>query len=269
MSLQIPNIYGLGLYDACVVHKNKSITPKRPVSLYEIEYVLDDGGFSYINGECYPIKKGSVIVAKPGYSRHTELPFKALFVHLIADDGEICELLDKCPAFFTPDNPQNYENALRALIAESAADSPFRDIRISEKLFGLFSLLLTNAEVYTFRSENAKTNIEVIKKAIEYMDTHFCESITLEDVARHVHLSRIYFRSVFVAATGQTPYKYINGKRLSMAKQLILTTGKTFSEIAVECGFSSQSYMNCVFRRELDKTPKQFREETSLLYQDM
>ncbi len=262
----IPKIYGLGMYDAAIVHKNKSATPNRLVSLYEIEYILEDGGTSYINDKSYSIKKGSVIVAKPGYTRHTELTFRSLFVHLIAEDKEICELLDKCPDFFTPDNPDAYENALRSLIAEYAADSPFKEIKVCEKLFSLFSLLLTNTEVYTFRDTEAKSNMEVVKKSIEFMDKNFHTDITLEDVAHHVHLSRIYFRSVFVAATGQTPYKYIRSKRLSLAKQLILTTDKTFSEIAVECGFSSQSYMNSVFREEFDKTPKQFREETSLLY---
>lgn len=267
MQKQILNIHGLGIYDASVAFKNKNVTPTRTVSLYEIEYVLEDGGISYINNESYPIRKGSVIVAKPGYIRHTVLPFKSLFVHLIIEDEEICEMLDKCPAYFEPERPYMYEEALRAIIAESTSDQPYKNIKVYDKLFSLFSILISNVQVYTFRDSNARSNIEVVKNAIEYMDERFCEDIDLEDVSRHVHLSRIYFRSVFVAATGMTPYRYIRNKRLSLAKQLILTTDKTFSNIAVACGFSSQSYMNSVFREEFDKTPKQFREETSLMYQ--
>ena len=262
----IPEIYGLGIYDASITHKNRNITPKRLVSLYEIEYILEDGGTSHINGKSYPIKKGSIIIAKPGYSRRTELPFKTLYVHLMVDDPNICELLDKCPDYLTTDNPEIYENALRSLILESASDSPFRDIKVWERLFAVFSLLIQNAETYTFKSENTKSNLDVVRSSIKYMDDHFCEAVTLDDVAKYVHLSRIYFRSVFVAATGLTPYKYIRNKRLAKAKQLLLTTDKTFACIASECGFSSQSYMNSVFREEFDKTPKQFREETSLMY---
>lgn len=266
MPSSIPVICGLGMYDASIVHKNKQKTKERLVSLYEIEYILEDGGYSHINGNRYRIEKGAMIVAKPGSIRHTELPFRSLFIHLIVEDGEISELLDKCPDFFIPQNTEVYEKALLDIISEDASDVPYKEIKVCEKLFFLFSLLSSNTEIYTNRSGEAKSNIEVIKSALEYMDKNFRENITLEDVAKHVHLSRIYFRSVFVAATGQTPYKYIRSKRLSAAKQLILTTDKSFSEIAVECGFSSQSYMNSVFREEFDKTPKQFREGTSFLY---
>ncbi len=266
MPKSIPQIYGLGIYDASIVHKNKSTTPPRLVSLYEIEYLLEDGGMSHINDESHEIKKGSLIIAKPGYTRHTELPFRALFAHFLIEDVEIRSMLDKCPDFLHPDRPEEYEIALRSLISEAASDSPFKDIRVCEKTFSLFSLLLSNAALYAIPSGERKSNAEVIKAAIEYMDSRFCEAITLDEVARHVHLSRIYFRSVFLAATGQTPYKYIRSKRLSKAKQLILTTDRTFSEIAVECGFSSQSYMNSIFREEFDKTPKELREESSLLY---
>lgn len=266
MPKSIPQIYGLGIYDASIVHKSKSATPPRLVSLYEIEYILEDGGSSHINGKCYEIRKGALIVAKPGDTRHTELPFRALFAHFLIEDTEICSMLDKCPDFFFPDNPGEYEVALRSLISEAASDLPFKDIRVCEKIFSLFSLLLSNAALYAIPSGERKSNSEVVKSAIEYMDSRFCEAITLDEIARHVHLSRIYFRSVFLAATGQTPYKYIRSKRLSKAKQLILTTDRTFSQIAVDCGFSSQSYMNSVFREEFDKTPKELREESSLLY---
>ena len=266
MPTTIPTICGLGMYDASIVHKNKAKTNQRLVSLYEIEYILEDGGYSHINGNTYQIKKGNVIVAKPGSIRFTEVPFRTLFVHLIVEDNDIASMLDKCPDFFSPENGDDYQNALLEIISASASDAPYKEINVYEKLFSLFSLLMTNAELYTNRSEEAKSNIGVIKAALDFMDNNFRENITLEDVARHVHLSRIYFRSVFVAATGQTPYKYIRSKRLSSAKQLILTTNKSFSEIAVECGFSSQSYMNSVFREEFDKTPKQFREEISLMY---
>ena len=266
MPKSIPQIYGLGIYDASIVHKNKSTTPPRLVSLYEIEYVLEDGGMSHINGESYKIKKGALIIAKPGDTRHTELPFRALFAHFLIEDSDIRSMLDKCPSFFYPDNPEKYEIALRSLVSEAASDSPFKDICVCEKIFALLSLMLHNAVLYNIPSGERKSNVEVVKAAIEYMDSHFCECITLDEIARHVHLSRIYFRSVFLSATGQTPYKYIRSKRLSKAKQLILTTDRTLSEIAVECGFSSQSYMNSVFREEFDKTPKELREESSLLY---
>lgn len=266
MGNTIPEICNIGLYDASVVYKNKTSTPNRTVSFYEIEYVIEDGGVSYINEKQYKIQKNAIIVAKPGQIRHTELPFKALFIHIIIDNNEIASVLEKCPDFFIPENYEEYENAIRNVISVFTQNCIWKNIVITEKLFALFSLFARCNAMCDITTKEVPNNAALIKKAIDYMDCHFYENITLNDIANYVHLSRIYFRTIFVAATGITPYKYIRNKRLANAKMLILTTDKSFSQIATECGFSTQSYMNSVFRNEFSVTPKQFRETSSLSY---
>ena len=64
--------------------------------------------------------------------------------------------------------------------------------------------------------------------------------ITLDNIAAYVHLSRVYFHNLFLAAAGQMPYGYLLSKRISAVKFLPTATDKPFPEIALDCGFFTQ-----------------------------
>ena len=92
------------------------------------------------------------------------------------------------------------------------------------------------------------------------------ENITLDLLAELTHMNKFYLVHSFTKYTGLSPINYLTQKRIQISMQLLASTNYSISQIASNVGFSSQSYMNSVFREEFDKTPRQFREETSLLY---
>ena len=91
----LPDIVAAGIYNAQIVHKNKTVTPIRKTTMFEIEMPLDNGGISYINDTSHPIVKNTVICAKPGQIRHTRLPFKCYYIHIIVSEGELFDILSK------------------------------------------------------------------------------------------------------------------------------------------------------------------------------
>ena len=91
------------------------------------------------------------------------------------------------------------------------------------------------------------------------LPNNYCCKNTLEDVAKSVNLSPIYFHKLFSQTTGQTPYEYLLENHLHIAKDLLLCSNKSFTEIAFECGFTSQSYFNYVFKKQVGVTPKQYK----------
>ena len=93
------------------------------------------------------------------------------------------------------------------------------------------------------------------------MDLHYTENITLEELAEAINISPIYLHRLFNKVMGQSPYHYLLGKKMNLAKRLLLTTDKSLAEIAYEAGFSSQSYFGAVFRKEEEVTPLQYRRE--------
>ncbi len=96
----MPQIVNTGLYDASLVHKNVPSTRPRKVSMYEIELVFEDGGYSHIGRQAYPIKKkGCIICAKPGQMRHTDLPYRCYYIHVLVDDGNFSSMLNKVAGY--------------------------------------------------------------------------------------------------------------------------------------------------------------------------
>ena len=266
MKRMMPEIVNVGMYDASLVHKNAKSTKNRRVHMYEIEYILADGGTSYIEDHAYPIKKHGIICAKPGQIRHTDLGFKCLYIHFIVEDETFDKLLKTIPDFHIPEKPQLFEKAMRAHISAFASPDTDGGLTVMSTLFELISLLIHHTRYLTNKNQGTKNNATVINNALNYINENFCNPITLQDIANHVHLSKIYFHNLFIAAVGQTTHSYIQAKRFEKAKKMLMTTDKSFSEIALECGFSSQSYLNYAFKKEMNCTPRQFKKESSIKY---
>ena len=266
MKKAMPEIVALGVYDGELVHKNRTQTPPRRVHLYEIELILEDGGMTYVDGRDYPIRARNVIIGKPGQMRHTVLPFKCLYLHLVVEDGALAALLDALPDVYTPADPTAVEDSLRTLIAAYTAPDLDGGMRVAAELCAHLSRLIRDARLTAGVLRERGNHAQIIERAIAYMDANDCQNLTLSDIADHVHLSRIYFHNLFVAATGRTPRRYLLERRIAHARQLLMTTDKTLGQIAIECGFSSQSYFNQVFQKELGCSPKEYKREMSLRY---
>ncbi len=263
----MPQIVNAGVYDAALVHKNKPSTKPRKVCMYEIELVLENGGYSYIGSGKYQIKKGCVICAKPGQIRHTDLPHKCYYIHVIAEDAELASMLNTIADFYSPAGAYELEKAFCDLIATCVLPDWGCGINTAAKFLEILSLLLKDAQISAASATHRHGNAHVIQQAVAYIDENYTREITLADIAAHVHLSRVYFHNLFLAATGQTPHGYLLSKRISAVKFLLTTTDKPFSEIALDCGFSSQSYMAYVFKRETACTPMQYKKQLSLLWE--
>lgn len=100
-----------------------------------------------------------------------------------------------------------------------------------------------------------------MKKAVAYIDKHYADEISVEDVARESGLSESQFRRVFEDVIAKSPIDYITTIRLNAARKLLTTTDKSIAEIAVEVGFFDQSHFIKAFRRERGTTPGRYRRE--------
>ncbi|MGD1926760.1 MAG: helix-turn-helix domain-containing protein [Paracoccaceae bacterium] len=83
--------------------------------------------------------------------------------------------------------------------------------------------------------------------------------VALEDLACIANMPMAAFTTAMKETTGQTPYQYVLSRRVTLARDLIETTRLTLSEIAFQCGFSSQSHMTDVFRAKLGVSPGKLR----------
>ena len=97
-----------------------------------------------------------------------------------------------------------------------------------------------------------------LKKAINYIDSHFTEKITLEGISKSACMSETHFCATFKKYNGISPWEYITIKRVEKAKQLLKTSNINKLEIAEICGFSSSSNFYKMFSKITGKKPSDY-----------
>lgn len=102
-------------------------------------------------------------------------------------------------------------------------------------------------------------NREIMKKAVNFISQHYTETLTLDEVAGHVHLNPAYFSTMFKKEVGLSFKEYLNHVRIEESKRLLTNSNFSIIDIAIAVGFEDQSYFSKVFKKYTGMTPKQFR----------
>lgn len=101
-----------------------------------------------------------------------------------------------------------------------------------------------------------------IKDAIVYIEQHYNEQITLDDIARSIPISKSECCRCFKRILHQTPFEYLLKYRIFQATKLIQhqdPIANSISNLAIHVGFSNISYFNKVFKRYLKMTPSEYK----------
>ncbi len=105
----------------------------------------------------------------------------------------------------------------------------------------------------------AQADPPAVVSAKQYVQSHAEEPITLELVARHVHMSRFYFCKLFRKVTGMTLTDYLARVRVEKTKALLTDSSLRISEVAFAVGFGSIPQFNSVFKRHVGMAPSEYR----------
>jgi len=108
----------------------------------------------------------------------------------------------------------------------------------------------------------SKNKGETLVKTIKnYIEEHFTEDISLEEIASNLYISYFYMCHFFKRMTGISVNSYINQKRMEKAFFELIKTEKKITDIATECGFNSFSYFTETFGKSTGMNPQTFREK--------
>jgi len=103
-----------------------------------------------------------------------------------------------------------------------------------------------------------------VSRVIEYLHSHLDDKITIDLLASLAYLSASHFARVFKSEIGKAPMEYVQDLRLERAKKLLLAGDKTMTEIALDCGFGSPSYLSACFQKQYKMTPSEYQKGTKL-----
>ncbi len=114
-------------------------------------------------------------------------------------------------------------------------------------------------EEYAEQEINAGTIEQSMEtKAIcEFLENHYMECITLDDLCKLTGLSKYYLLRSFTKQKGITPYSYLETIRIDKAKKM-LEQGVLPIDVAMQTGFTDQSHFSNFFKKFIGLTPKQY-----------
>ena len=102
-----------------------------------------------------------------------------------------------------------------------------------------------------------------LARVLDYIEANLEGDLTVERLASIACLSRFHFARAFKAAIGQSPHRYISGKRLARAKTLLVRGDQSLVDIALALNFSCQANFTRAFRQVTGQTPGQYRRSPS------
>lgn len=93
-----------------------------------------------------------------------------------------------------------------------------------------------------------------------YLKDHLAEQVTLDEIARHVGLSRAHFSRRYHEATGMAPMADLRRIRLEAVQNLLITTDLPQREIATRTGFTDEHHLAHTFKHFVRVPPGYFRQ---------
>ncbi len=256
----LPEIVTVGIYDSQIIAKNTVISKNRKTTMFEIELPIEYGGVSYIDLTSKQINPNMIICAKPGQLRHTKFPFKCYYVHMIIHSGALYDTLMKVPYFFETDKANIYKEIFTQLIKHYSTLANDEEIILQSLILKLI-YMITKDSTQRININNTSGNYLVIENSLKYIKEHLTEDLCLEKISRKMSLSPVHFHNTFKTSLGKTLRDYVEEQRIKKAINLLTTTSLTLTQIAFECGFSSQSYFSYVFKRRMKVTPREYVQE--------
>ena len=226
----------------------------------ELCYVLDGVLETEIEGKKRTLKKGDLYLVFPNIPHAVFDSSASVMIAII--DGEIVHSYHEILSHQKPKDPVITSDQLSPCVESLfhqifdfyINESTFRSTVLHSLFNALLGTLLNTCNTVPRNSEN-----ELIEKILIYFSDHFTEKISLDDVAKEFNYSKYYISHIINDTLHCNFSALVNSYRISLAQNLLISTGKSIGEIAEECGFQNQSSFNRVFAKHVGFSPCKFR----------
>ena len=231
--------------------------------VYHYLYVHEGEGEFNIDGEIYHYTPEQVYLTAPGikhlFTINPENPLMAIELKFKVLDQELDTRMRKLPKHI-----DCRKNALVELVndiyRESSRELPLcRDIAVA-KTYELFCMFQRVALLPSI-SPLEKEFLEPVR---QYIRRNLSREITLSDLAEQVSLEKIYFSKKFKTLTGMSPMEYVRNERIEKAKELIIFSTMSITQISQHLGFQSLQHFSNTFMKLAGCSPRVFKQTHEL-----
>lgn len=160
---------------------------------------------------------------------------------------------------FSPSSQKKICKMFWEMFDEYNKNKPYSEFILQGMLFRLFTTIL-DEHITNSGSEIQCTNLTLpVMTAVTYIETFYYRNPTLEETAQIAGMSAGYFSKIFHRQLEQTYSSYLNNVKLKHAAAMLINTGKTIIEIALETGFCHGNYLSEKFKEYYGISPKEYR----------
>jgi transcriptional regulator GlxA family with amidase domain len=100
----------------------------------------------------------------------------------------------------------------------------------------------------------------IVGKVLQYVTEHITDTLSIEQLASAVSVSRRTFSRLFAKYTNITPSAFVEQVRVDAARKLLEETDAPLKTVAFDCGFHSATHMRTTFSRRIKVTPQHYRQ---------
>lgn len=151
-------------------------------------------------------------------------------------------------------------------ISQDKYTNVLRKIQSSNSIFVLENML--KDILYSIRQKpNERYYSDAVQKVVDILKTRYQEDLSVQSIARELHLNSMYLGQLFKKETQLSFIQYLNHVRINKAQQLLLYSDLRIHEIADQIGYNNANYFAKCFRKINNLKPKEFREKYCQTYQ--
>lgn len=256
-------VLSYGVFDSAASGTTERFPSGRLICAYEFEFYPEDcsGGLS-IDGKPCPAKKDYFTLSKPGQIQRIRFPYKCYYLNINTQDEDLSALLDQTPNYAEVWNMEEILDVFRQMLIIKNTSLIENRLQVESCICRIISMIAKTRPLTVKKAgDNTLLHKKDLQLADQYLLEHYRESVTLESLAEKFNLHPNYFHRLYTAAYGQTPAQRLLSFRIAAAKNDLITTNLSMSEIATACGFSSQSYFGHMFKEVTGYTPLQYRKQ--------
>lgn len=255
----------------------------------QINYIIKGNGEHLINGNTFPINAGDIFIIPP-YVPHKISACEPNSLNIFEFEFNTDFIVDCSKTDIDPIAYFDFAYLEPFLVSEHQVKPRLNlsgslqvkvDLMLNEALLEyqqrrksfaliiksllLHLLVLVGREFsYTMEEDLALKNKynyhhSVISETIDYLERHYHENISLEDIAKRCNYSPSHFRYLFQCYTSKSLWEYLQSLRIAEAKRLLKVTNDKVMDIAFKVGFNNLTSFNKIFRTFTNMTPSEYR----------
>lgn len=245
------------------LRKHQGNYPGRFHKHLEIMVVIHSSIRVTIDGNTYILHPGDLYVAFPNILHAIESADAETIVVLVDFEKfqNFHDILQynypQCPVLRAGGYPSTVIDSMKRMAELNASNVPY----VQETLAGYGNAVLGEL-LGCLQLQKRDMDGTLLQQLQLYILQNYTKSISLDDIAHELGYSKFHISRVVSQLFGCNFRSLINSFRISLAQNLLLTTGDSIGQIATICGFKSHSSFNRVFLLQTGITPNEYRRNT-------